>query len=166
MPNITLKTEVEKVVQKIFDKDGEVRPSELLKAAKEKNSPAHGAFEWNNGKAGEEYRLIQARQWLRVVVIRNPSGDQEGLTHVPRSVSVELSDSGEGSYKPATMIVQNIDEFHRALEEATQRLHAARRAIDELRSIAEKTNQPDRAVMVAQVSRALDIMEMAIQSVH
>lgn len=163
-----LKTAVQDLVQRIYDKNGEVTPSELVEAAKSKDEPAHAAFEWNDKKAGREFRLIQARKWLRVVVIRSEAQeDGERLVHVPIAESDVREDGPkEGSYKPASVLVHSVDEFERALDEAMQRLHSARRAVEDLRSVAEKSDKPERAAMVAQVSRALDIMQQAIQSVH
>lgn len=165
MTDTKLKEAVQIEAQKLFDANGEVKPSELLDSARPKDSPAHNAFEWNNTKAGQEFRLIQARNWLRVVVIRTESEAPERLVHVPRVVS-SGEESKEGSYKPATALIHNIDEFERALNAAMQRLNAARQSVEELRNVAEKSDKPERAAMVSQVSRALDIMQQAIQSVH
>ena len=36
-------------------------PAELLRVARAKRSPLHRLFEWDNRRAGDEYRLMQAR---------------------------------------------------------------------------------------------------------
>jgi flavin-binding protein dodecin len=158
-----LKQVVQAEVQAILDESGSVTASELVNRATPKDSPAHEAFEWDNKKAGGEYRLIQARKWLRVVVVRTERADDEQLVHIPVSKS---SDSAEGEYKPISVVAQSPDDFERALDEASARLLSAQKSVDRLRVIAESSGVPDRVAMVAQISRGLDIMRSAIQSVH
>lgn len=158
-----LKQVVQSEVQAILDAEGAVTASALVQRATPKDSPAHDAFEWDNRKAGNEYRLIQARKWLRVVVVRTERADDEQLVHVPVS---KASDTAEGVYKPISLVAENPDEFERALEEASARLGSARKAVERLRLVAEGSGVPDRIALVAQISRGLDIMQSAIQSVH
>jgi hypothetical protein len=48
----SIKDKVEQVVNDIYLRDGDVKPSTLVEAARPESSPAHGAFEWNDGKVG------------------------------------------------------------------------------------------------------------------
>lgn len=45
--------------------DGMIGPRTLLNAARSPLSPFHQYFEWDDGEAAEQYRLIQAGQLLR-----------------------------------------------------------------------------------------------------
>lgn len=157
-----VKDAVQSLTQRLFDKHGEVTSSMLVEAAKDKKEPAHAGFEWNDTKAGHEFRLIQARKWLRVVVVKADE-QPERLVHVP---VVARQGESEGAYKPASVVVQNVDEFERALSEAMQRLNSARAAVDTLRALAEQSDKPERAAMVAQIARGLDIMQHAMQMTH
>jgi hypothetical protein len=151
---------IKQVIQTIYDEQGAVKPSALVDAARSKDSPAHSAFEWDNNKAGDEFRLMQARQYIRLVKIER-AGTQERLIHVPA-----IKHEGEGEYLPRSVLVERPDEFERALQAAVSKLHAARRAVDDLREAAEKDPSKNRAAMIAQVSRGLEIMEAALHTTH
>lgn len=50
------------------ENNGVLQPEIVVDEARPVSSPLHSRFEWNNSKAGEAYRLWQARQLIRVVV--------------------------------------------------------------------------------------------------
>jgi len=161
-----LKTALENVIQKIYDSKGEVLASELLEAASDKSEPAHKAFEWDNKKAGHQYRLWQARRYLRIILVRTESGSpKQRLIHVPRSAS-EDEEIREGSYKAIAMVAANIDEFQRALSEAKKYLSAAQRAVNDLQQAAREADKPEYSALISELSRGLDIFESAILSLH
>jgi len=170
MNDTSIKKGVSEVAQKLYDEHGSVRSEDLVEAARPKESPAHKGFEWNDKKAGNEYRLIQARQWIRRVTIIHEERPVQ-LVHVPRiSMPVESDteeDTGKGGeYKPAEVIVKQPDEFERAMSEALMKLHAARRAVDHLQRIAEQNPTEDRAAMIAQVAKGLEILQSALDMRH
>lgn len=47
---------------------GLLRPEDVVCAAEPKNSPLHDRFEWDDGVAGHNWRLEQARHLIRVFV--------------------------------------------------------------------------------------------------
>jgi len=55
-------------ISSIIKKYGKSTPPLLLKEAKDKDSKLHDYFEWDNSKAGEKYRLQQAREIHQAVV--------------------------------------------------------------------------------------------------
>lgn len=64
----------------IEGQDGNITPDDVVKDAKDKRSPLHDFFEWNNTRAANLYRVDQARYLLRsihVVVKRDDDGDKE-----------------------------------------------------------------------------------------
>ena len=48
--------------------NGIIRPMDVVSAARKKTSPLHDWFQWDDGEAAHQYRLIQARNLLRVYV--------------------------------------------------------------------------------------------------
>jgi hypothetical protein len=52
-----------------------VTPKEILEKAKDPKSPLHKYFEWDNSKAGEQYRIYQARHLARHPEIGEKDGD-------------------------------------------------------------------------------------------
>lgn len=135
-----IKKGVQEVVNKIYAEVGEVRPSALVEAARPKSSPAHNAFEWDDSKAGEEYRLIQARTWIRrieIIVDDQP----ERLIHVPsivRDKDGKLNER-EGYYKPGSVLIHNRDEFDVAFERVRNRMDSTVESYEYLKSLAAKS---------------------------
>ena len=141
-----IKKGVQEVVNKIYAEVGEVRPSALVDAARPKSSPAHNAFEWDDSKAGEEYRLIQARTWIRnvqIIIDEQP----ERLIHVPsivRGKDGKLNER-EGYYKPGSVLIQNRDEFDVALDRVRSRMDSTVESYEYLKSLAAKSRDGGKA---------------------
>jgi len=166
MTNDSIKVAVQSVVQDLFDRNGSVKSTELVDEARPKNSPAHPAFEWDDTLAGEEYRLIQARKWIRVVeIIREADSEPERLVHVPRIVTSDDA-RRDGEYKPISVVVERPDEFARALSQAREKFASAKRAMDDLYRAAERSGMADQAAVIAQMSRATDLWAAALEGLH
>jgi hypothetical protein len=154
---------MDKFVNEIIKEEGECSASYLVEKAKDESSPVHNHFEWDDTICGIEYRLTQARKYLRVVVV-NVEGYEEKLVHIPPPID---SDKREGTYKTLTVTVKTPDEFERALEECGKRFRSARFAVVQLQKAAQESDAPDRAAIVAQIARGLDLLEEAItQAIH
>ncbi len=160
----TLKSAVQQVVNEIYNDMGEVRPSELIERAKPKESPAHEAFEWDNKKAGHEYRLIQARQWIRkveIIIDQRP----ERLVHVPL-VKIDGEAAGpdmgqENYYKPISVVARDRDEFKLVLSETLARVNSAKAAYAQLKLAADFAKQqplPD----FKRADKGFDMVERAL----
>ena len=50
------------------ENDGVLQPEVVVNEARPASSPLHSRFEWDNSVAGQNYRIWQARQLIRVVV--------------------------------------------------------------------------------------------------
>jgi hypothetical protein len=164
---------VKQVIQELTDANGEAKPSQLVEAARPASSPAHRGFEWNNKRAGEQYRLWQARQWVRRIVVKTETAPEgERLVHIPHIVrETDVSDNEmpslkEGTYVPMSTLIRRPDEFARALNEALTRLRAARRALDDLYAAADHTGRTDGAAQVAQMAKATELFAEALSAMH
>jgi len=51
---------------------GMVRPADVVRFAQNESTALHGVFEWDDSVAGHNFRLQQARQLLRVMVVTLP----------------------------------------------------------------------------------------------
>lgn len=57
-------------LEEIQEKNGgKITPKIVLKEAKEKNSPLHDFFEWDNTKASDNWRLHQARHLIGAIEV-------------------------------------------------------------------------------------------------
>lgn len=62
---------VASAIREVYDRThGERLAAEIVEAARDENSPLHGYFDWNNTRAAEAYRLIQAEMLVRRVKVK------------------------------------------------------------------------------------------------
>ena len=89
-------------LQKIAAEHGGVLyPKDVVNAARNPNSPLHGAFEWDDGIAAEKFRLVQARELIRVQVTMIPSRG----TPVRAFVSLSPDRVENGGYFPIEQVM-------------------------------------------------------------
>src|SRR5689334_18125510 len=69
---------------------GLLTPEIVVTAARDRSSPLHTRFTWNNREAAERRRLDEARSLIRRFRIQVIT--TEGITVVPRFVSVKVQD--------------------------------------------------------------------------
>lgn len=145
---------------RLYQRDGKLTAEGVVDEARSEDSPLHSHFEWDDEKAGHEYRLIQARRLLRVKVSPYVPGEEPSvLVNVPAS-------KGEGEYHPASVVVTSDTMFYAALAEANRRLSAARDGVDELERAARGGDQPDRLARIALAAKGLEAATEAIRSLH
>lgn len=154
---------IDQEITRIYQRDGHVKPSIVVREAFPKESPLHGYFEWNNKKAADQHRLWQARHLIRVARIVSDDGQEEQLTHVP-VITTEEQGHREGEYKAPSAIVESVDEYDRAMRMATAKLHGARRAVQELEAAAGRKAEPDG--LLARVALASKSIETALESLQ
>jgi len=63
-----MKTEIVEALQDI-ENDGRLTPDHVVFCAADKSSPLHDCFEWDDSVAGHQYRISQARDLIRRVVV-------------------------------------------------------------------------------------------------
>ena len=78
------------------DPDHLLRPRAVLAAAAPAASPLHACFEWDNRRAGEAYRLEQARTLIRTVQIANPEALERTATIMFVSLAGDRTRPGGG----------------------------------------------------------------------
>jgi hypothetical protein len=114
--------------------DGQVRPSDVVKAARPASSPLHSQFEWDDSEAAERYRLSQARQLLRVTVEYIGEGDDA----VSARVFVSLTtDRGEGGYRVMADVMSNAAHRKQLLADALEEMAQFERKYSDLKKLAE-----------------------------
>ena len=51
------------------EKNGTVKPQDVVEKSKKKYSPLHDYFDWDDDSAGEKYRLHQARNLINSIIV-------------------------------------------------------------------------------------------------
>lgn len=57
------------IMEQLEQSEHGLSPASLLDASRDENAPLHGEFEWDDAKAAEGYRLHQAANLIRNIVI-------------------------------------------------------------------------------------------------
>jgi hypothetical protein len=93
----------------IYKRNGELTPQIVVDEARPVDAPLHSHFEWDDGIAGEKYRLTQAASLIRVVRTEFTS-EKSGEKKFIRAFS-SLHESGEndsvGKYMPTEEILED-----------------------------------------------------------
>lgn len=89
---------------------GMLTPTLVVRVAKKDDHPLHHRFEWNDKIAGHKYRLQQASDLIREVLVTYADGP-EGKRKVRAFVNVQTPDGGR--YEPIESVAQ--DPFTREL---------------------------------------------------
>lgn len=112
-------------LKKILKKNrGKLYEEDIIDAAKPKDSPLHCYFTWDNDKAAEKCRIIEARKLIRIVV-ETPKGFDK-----PMRVFVSLTTDREedGGYRMVTTV----------LSDRSMRAQMLQDALDDLRILEAK----------------------------
>lgn len=162
------------VLKSIYDRDGSIQAQAIVNEARPKESPIHQAFEWRDKVAGEEYRKWQARNMtrcIRAVEAPNPASEPVVIkAKVSSSPAFFFAGNGNedkpAGYYPASSVLTDLDLFDRALQEALAKLKAAERSVDELKRMAEKTEERDTLMALSIAVTALSTATAAIREVR
>jgi len=117
----------------------EVTPANVLEKARNKRTELHKCFEWDDGIAGEKYRLIQARDIIRHFVIYTPDEEED----IPKIRSYQITTECN-KYEPTRMFLQNPDEYTELLKRAKRELEAFKqryKTLTELETIFEEIDR-------------------------
>lgn len=117
---------------------GLLRPAAVVEAAKNEDSPLHGAFEWDDGEAAQKYRLLQAQTLIRSFKVEI---ERNGQTHtVPVFIGISTDRTGEKSDNPYRLLEQvtkKPDLMKIAVQDALDQLEALRNKYAHLQKLAD-----------------------------
>lgn len=117
---------------------GLLRPAAVVEAAKDEESPLHGAFEWDDGEAAQKYRLLQAQTLIRSFKVEI---ERNGQTHtVPVFIGISTDRTGEKSDNPYRLLEQvakKPDLMAVAVQDALDQLEAVRNRYAHLQELAD-----------------------------
>jgi hypothetical protein len=132
-------------LERIRDENGgQLRPEGVVEAARDPGSPLHDCFEWDDTRAGEKFRRIQASaliRSIRVLVVQEDADTGEQVKEPVRyflNVIPEASDSR--AYLPRTVVASTPSLFNQALNDCISYLRAAESRLAELRAMRKELN--------------------------
>lgn len=151
-------TELERIRS---DNGGQLTAPDVVAEAQPTKSPLHPAFEWNNKAAAGQYRLHQARNLIKSVVVQMDDSTEAR----PQFVHIATEKSRGGYYQDGLVAASNLDEFERAFKGAVEKLRGAQRAVEDLQSLASNHGKEDDTALVAVALSALATAHDAVQKV-
>lgn len=114
-----VKADAQKVGEEILAIGNDVTPQQVLEKARNESTELHKCFEWDDAIASEKYRLIQARDVIRFLVI-----EEETVPTDRPEVRVMYKTDNTTGYKPIKVIMQDKTEYEKLLERAWAELRA------------------------------------------
>ena len=130
--------QVETVLDELNQAHGHLTPDLVVQAATDEQSPIHSVFEWDDGKAGHQHRLWQARRLIRSVRIERPDGDM-----MPKYMSIKIE--GDRQYEEASIVVLDRDKWAVVLEETATTLTELEQRIETLVQLSDRVGRKDLA---------------------
>ncbi len=127
------KYELELIRQK---NSGILNPHDVVEYASDPTTALHSRFEWNDEKAGHEYRVWQARQLIRVIVIQSPRDN----TVTQCYVSLSDERGKDGGYRAVVEVLDNKALTARLLQDALDELTVFREKYAALDKISKMRN--------------------------
>ncbi|GIW89962.1 MAG: hypothetical protein KatS3mg109_1339 [Pirellulaceae bacterium] len=131
---------------------GRLLPEHVVEAARDPASPLHSHFTWDDGEAAHRYRLWQARQLIRAVLIKVPT--PQGAVRTVHAY-VHVTKANAQYYQRIT--VARVDELESYKREILADLEAARRTLDELDLLLQNRPDPKRKRRVTRAQRSLGV---------
>lgn len=121
-----------------------VSPQEIVEKARDEATELHKCFEWDDEIAAEKYRVYEARQLTRHLVIEEPE-PQDGEQEKPPVRFFLQTVNGTG-YKPTETIYRNRDEYRDLLDTAKAELKAFQRKYSRLKELDGVFEAIDKAI--------------------
>jgi hypothetical protein len=122
--------------------NGICSPLAVVSFARNPKTKLHARFEWDDGKAAEDYRLWQARQVISLELTIIQSEKREVETRL--FVSLSQDRTSEGGYRLITNVLEDTDLRGQLLQEAMselKRIQVKYGHLKELASIFDAVNQ-------------------------
>ena len=107
--------------EEILEIGEEAKAEQIVEKARDERTELHKCFEWDDRKAAENYRIVQAvKLTSNLVIVRS----EEQIERQEPEIRVFHKPTSSSGYKPISVIIQNKDEYQELLKRAYAELHA------------------------------------------
>jgi len=105
MNHITNRNNIDARMQSLYDLHGTLRPRDVIEDARPEDSPMHSYFEWDDGIAGNKYRIQQARELIRSFrAVATPIVDEEYAIFTPKYIKDTTLGVNVPGYMPISSV--------------------------------------------------------------
>lgn len=142
--------EVGERLEKLRKKHDGITAQTVVDDARPTDALLHGAFEWRNSIAAEEYRKAQARQLIASVVVQATDNTASQQTLAPRvRAFVVVNQNGEDSYTSVSVALSDPNLRQQVLARAKGELESWRSRYKDLSEFAEIFSVVDASLATA-----------------
>lgn len=135
--NGIFKADANKCYEEIQQIGDEVKPEQVLEKAKDQSSELHKCFDWDDSSAAEKYRLTQARDVIRHLIVIQRDTEEINKEPIQFRVMLKNDSSFSSGYKQTVVMVRDEDEYQKLLANAYKELHAFKQKYSCLSELAE-----------------------------
>lgn len=132
---------VEKELRAIHSRDGVITCEAVLEAARPKSSPLHDYFTWEDSRAAERYRLIEAGRLIATVRIEYTPKKAAQVVYTPAFIPTGTSSEGKKQYYPVEEISKNDFLREKALADARNEMENTRARYSHLVDLLELSSE-------------------------
>lgn len=115
--------------------DGKLIQAHVIDAARSNNSPLHSCFEWDNTKAAHQWRLEQAGQLIRSLVVIVEQENEEKSP--PLRAFVNVTKDEERAYTSLAHAMSDDELRQQLINQAWTELRAWKQRYGELKEFAK-----------------------------
>lgn len=113
-------------LQRIYERDGVIEPETVVAESRTPSAPLHSCFEWDDEKAAHKYRITQAQNIIRAIVVV----DEEKQPETRAFVNVQRE------YHPVSVVVRNPEKREILLQNALNELRWFERKYNTLQELS------------------------------
>ena len=151
-------------LERIRAKHGALTSKAILDESRPKDAALHKAFQWNDSKAAEAYRLHQASTLSRSIVVIREDG---GIEHRAYSLVTKNDNVRKTEYVPSEIVAQRVDLFADAVGRLESKMREIGQSIRDLESLAKRESaDPERMARISMAAKALETASAAIAGLH
>ncbi len=132
---------IEKELRALHSRDGVLTCEAVLDAARPKNSPLHDYFTWDNSRAAERYRLIEAGRLIATVRIEYRRKKAAQVVYTPAFIPTGTNSEGKRQYYPVEEVTKNDFLREKALADARSEMEGTRARYSHLVDLLELSSE-------------------------
>lgn len=113
-------------LQRIYERDGVIEPETVVSESRTPSAPLHSCFEWDDEKAAHKYRITQAQNIIRAIVVVDDVKQPETRAFV----------NVQREYHPVSVVVRNPEKREILLQNALNELRWFERKYNTLHELS------------------------------
>lgn len=113
-------------LQRIYERDGVIEPETVVDESQTPSAPLHSCFEWDDEKAAHKYRITQAQNIIRAIVVVDEAKQPETRAFV----------NVQREYHPVSVVVRNPEKREILLQNALNELRWFERKYNTLQELS------------------------------